>query len=61
MENSALGTLGKRVITWLVLAAVALLALKLAFGIVLGLVQAVVSIALLVLVVMGVVWALRHL
>jgi hypothetical protein len=54
------GSLGRRVLAWVILIAVAVIALKLAFGIVFGLIQAVISIALLVVVVFGVLWALRH-
>jgi hypothetical protein len=59
MDESG-GSLGRRVLAWLILLAVAVIALKLAFGIVFGLLQALISIALLVVVVIGVLWALRH-
>jgi hypothetical protein len=60
MENSALGTLGKRIFAWIVIAAVVLLALKLAVGLVVGLVQAVFVMILAVAAIAGLVWAFRH-
>jgi hypothetical protein len=60
-QGSALGTLGRRVIAWVVLLFVAVIAIKIAIGIVAGLVQAVVLLALGVVAVVGVLWALRHL
>jgi hypothetical protein len=59
MDETA-GGLGRRVLAWAILIAVAVIALKLAFGVFFGLIQAVISIALLLVVVMGVLWALRH-
>ena len=59
MAESA-GSLGRRVLAWAIIIAVAVIALKLAFGIVFGFLQMLISIALLVVVVMGVFWALRH-
>jgi divalent metal cation (Fe/Co/Zn/Cd) transporter len=59
MDETA-GGLGRRVLAWVIIIAVAVIALKVAFGIVFGLFQALISIALLVVVVMGVLWALRH-
>ena len=61
MENSLLGTLGKRVVAYLVLIAAAIVAFKLAAMVLFGLIQAVFMIGLAVLAVIGVVWALRHL
>jgi hypothetical protein len=62
MENSsALGTLGKRVLAWIVIAVAAIIALKLVVGAVLGFVMLIVTIALIVAVGMAVLWALRHL
>jgi hypothetical protein len=60
MDETASGGLGRRVLAWVIIVAVAIIALKLAFGIVFGLLQALISIAILVVVVMGVFWALRH-
>jgi hypothetical protein len=61
MKNSERSGLGTRMLAWAVIAIVALFAIKVAFGIVLGLVQFAVTIALIALVAMGVLWALRHL
>jgi hypothetical protein len=61
MNDSARSGLGTRILAWAVLAIVALFALKLAFGLVLGLVQVLVTLAMIGLVVIAVVWALRHL
>lgn len=61
MDDSASGSLFKRAIAWVIVIAVAIFVLKLALGAVFGLLQVFVSIALLVVVVMGVLWALRHL
>jgi hypothetical protein len=58
---SAVGTLGKKVVAWLVVAAAAIIALKLIIGAVMGFVTFVFTIVLVVGVVMGVIWALRHL
>jgi hypothetical protein len=60
MENSAGSSLGKRLLAWVVLIAVGLIALKLVVGVLVGLAAAVVTIALIVAVVMAVLWALRH-
>jgi hypothetical protein len=62
MENSsAIGTFGKRILAWIVVGVVALIALKIVFGFVLGFVQAVFTLVLIVFVVLGALWALRHL
>ena len=45
MQNSALGSLGKRVIAWIVIAAVAILAIKLIIGAVFGLVTMIFTLA----------------
>jgi hypothetical protein len=60
MENTAQGGLGKRLLAWVVLIVVAVFALKVIFGVVIGLFQALLSIALLVLLVFAVVWAIRR-
>jgi hypothetical protein len=61
MENTARnGGLGTRILAWAFLLLVALIVLKFAFGVVLGLIQAVVTIAVLAVVALGVLWALRH-
>ncbi len=61
MENSALGTLGKRVVAWIVIAAVAILAIKLIVGAVFGFVTMIFTLALIAVAIAGVLWALRHL
>jgi flagellar biosynthesis protein FliQ len=61
MDDTASGGLLKRAIAWVIVIAVAVLVLKLAIGAVFGLLQALVSVALLVVVVIGALWALRHL
>jgi hypothetical protein len=61
MENSARGSgIGSRIIAWALLVLVALIALKFAFGIVFGLIQAIFTLAILAAVALGVIWALRH-
>jgi hypothetical protein len=60
MENSALGNLGKRVLAWIVIAVVVVLAIKLIFGAVVGFVTMIFTLALIAAAVMGVIWALRH-
>jgi hypothetical protein len=60
MEHSAFGTLGRRLVAWIVLIALAVLALKIVVGIVAGLVSAVLWTAVLVAVAVAVVWAVRH-
>jgi hypothetical protein len=60
MENSALGNLGRRVLAWVVLIAVVVLAFKLLIGVVAGLFAAMFSILLFVVLALGVIWALRH-
>ena len=59
MDETA-GGLGRRVLAWVIIIAVAIIALKLAIGAVFGLLQMLFAVALLVAVVMGVFWALRH-
>jgi hypothetical protein len=61
MENSALGTLGKRVVAWIVIAAVAILAIKLIIGAVTGFITMIFTLALIAIAIVGVLWALRHL
>ena len=60
MENTARSGLGTRIIAWAVLIVVALFVLKLAFGLVIGLIQFVFVLAILAVVALGVIWALRH-
>jgi hypothetical protein len=59
--NSTLGTLARRVLAWVILVAVAVILIKVAIGIVLGLAQAILIIAALAVLGAGVLWALRHL
>jgi hypothetical protein len=62
MENSsAVGSLGKKILAWVIVIAVALFAFKIVFGIVIGLFQFLFTIVLIGLVVLGALWALRHL
>lgn len=61
MKASPLGTLGRRVVAYLVLIGAALLAVKLVAVVFFGLLQAVLMIGLAALAVVGVVWALRRL
>ena len=59
-EPSAFGALGRRVVAWIILIAIAVIALKVVFGIVAGLISALLWATLLVVLAVGVVWALRH-
>ena len=61
MQNSALGSLGKRVIAWILIAAVAILAIKLIIGAVFGLITMIFTLALIAAAIFAVLWALRHL
>lgn len=61
MQNSALGNLGKRVIAWILIAAVAILAIKLIVGAVFGFVTMIFTLVLIAVAIMGVLWAVRHL
>ena len=60
MEDTARSGLGTRILAWALLAVIALVVLKFAFGLVLGLVQMVFTLAILAVVALGVIWALRH-
>ena len=60
-SSSTVGTLARRVLAWVVLVAAAVILLKVAVGIVLSFVHAIVIIALLAVVGLGVLWALRRL
>jgi hypothetical protein len=60
MQNSALGNLGKRVVAWIVIAAVVVLALKLIAGAVFGFVTMIFTLALIAVAIFGVLWAMRH-
>ena len=61
MNESASGSLLRRALMWVIVIAVAIFALKVVIGAVFGLLQVFFAIALIVVVVMGVLWALRHL
>ena len=61
MQNSALGNLGRRVLAWIVIAAVAVLAIKLIVGAVFGFITMILTLALIAVAVVGVLWAVRHL
>ena len=59
MSNSS--SLLKTAIAWIIAAAVAIFAFKILIAIVAGLIQTLFAIVLLVVVVLAVVWAVRHL
>jgi hypothetical protein len=61
MQNSALGTLGRRVIAWILVVAVAILAIKLIIGAVFGFITMILTLALIAVAIVAVMWALRHL
>lgn len=52
--------LGKRLIAWVVLIVVGLIALKLVLGAIIGLASLLVTTVLIVAAAMAVLWALRH-
>ncbi len=60
MEQERRSGLGIRVVAWIVLLVVAVFAIKFVFSIVASLVVAIFWAAILVIAVMGVLWALRH-
>jgi hypothetical protein len=60
VQNSPFGTLGRRIVAWIVLVLAALLALKVVAAIFFGVLQAIFMVALLVAAAFGVIWALRH-
>jgi len=59
-EHSAFGALGRRLVAWVVLIAIAIVALKIVFGIVAGLVMAALWAVLLIGLAVAVVWAVRR-
>ena len=61
MTHSALGTLGRKLVAWVVLALVAVVLIKIAVGIVAGLVMTVLTIGALVVAGIAVLWAVRRL
>jgi hypothetical protein len=60
VQNSPFGTLGTRIVAWVVLLFAALVALKLIAAIFFGLLQAIFMVLLVVLAGIGVLWALRR-
>jgi hypothetical protein len=60
-ETSTFGTLGRRLVAWIILIAVALVALKILIGIITGLVMTVVWIAALAALAFAVLWAVKRL
>jgi hypothetical protein len=60
MQNSALGNLGRRVLAWVIVIAVAILAIKLIIGAVFGFFTMIITLALIAAAIVGVLWALRH-
>jgi hypothetical protein len=60
-RTTTIGTVARRAAAWGVLALVALVALKLVAGVVIGLVQFVFSAAILLALVVAVIWAIRRL
>jgi hypothetical protein len=61
MSHSALGTLGRKLVAWVVLAFAAVVLLKIAVGIVAGLVMTVVTIGAVIAIAFAVLWAVRRL
>ncbi len=59
-QHSAFGTLGRRLVAWLVLIALAIVAVKIVLSIVAGLVMTIVWAALLAGLVVAGLWALRR-
>ncbi len=60
-ETSTFGTLGRRLVAWIILIAVALVALRILIGIISGLVMTVVWVVALGALAFAVVWALKRL
>jgi len=60
-QAGTLETLGKRAVAYLVLIAVALVALKVIGGVVIGLATALVTVAVILALIAGAVWAVRRL
>jgi hypothetical protein len=61
MQNSALGNLGRRILAWIIVAAVAVLAIKLIVGAVFGFFTMIITLAVIAAAIVGVLWAMRHL
>jgi len=60
-ETSTFGTLGRRLVAWIVLIAVAIIALKVVFSIVAGLVMTLVWVAAFALLAFAALWAFKRL
>ena len=60
-ETSTFGTIGRRLVAWIVLVAVAIIALKIVFSIISGLVMTVVWIGAFALLAFAVLWAVKRL
>ena len=60
-ETSTFGTLGRRLVAWIILIAVAIVALKIVFSIVAGLVMTVVWIGAFIALAFAVLWAVKRL
>ena len=60
-ETSTFGIIGRRLVAWIVLIAVAIIALKIVFSIISGLVMTVVWIGAFALLVFAVLWAVKRL
>ena len=59
-EPSAFGTLARRVVAWIILLAVAVIALKIVFGIVAGVVMAIFWAAVIAALIIAAVWARKR-
>jgi hypothetical protein len=59
-SNGTVATIGRKLVVWVVLVGAALLALKLMVGILVGFVQAVFTVALVIVAVVAVFWAWRR-
>ena len=59
-QPSAFGTLARRVVAWIILLAVAVIALKIVFGIVAGVVMAIFWAAVIAALIIAAVWALKR-
>jgi len=59
-EPSAFGTLARRVVAWIILLAVAVIALKVVFGIVAGVVMAIFWAAVVAALIVAALWALKR-
>jgi flagellar biosynthesis protein FliQ len=58
---STFGSLGRKAVAWVILLAVAVLALKIVIGIVTGLFMALIWAVVGIAIVLGVLWAFKHL